>query len=602
MAQRKTFQEIDAAAERVGVIGSPSSTAGITADIMGHSVDKKLVGALTYFTFQQGGKRHCALGQVTEILLKNPWVEGATMRSLIRDRGRVDPLTARQDTHTAALSLGAVFSEGPTEFDQAQMGTVPPTGTDVKLVDNPLLDHLLADQVGLICKVGRIYGTQTLFPVWFRHFGQGKGGADETYHYGIFGKTGSGKSTLAQVMMLGFAAHREMTIIVLDPQGEFSRQFKEGKPAREFIEKVIGRRPILVNVNKIWLNDNPKTFSLFLELLERSRFLDQLVIRHPDNRAHALAEIRKLLIKPPKPTLDEPDATGSPRTCDIHERKYFDRVWNGLSTEQVQKRIYSGEKYSQRIADQIAVLDRDDVFAIWQQVARLFTATGRPGSLSSNELADSVLDTKRGSFIVVDLSEESAPDDLFWDEQVKFRVLRKLIDDIVLRGEDEFKAERKVNTIVFLDEAHRFAPREDPDPESELARLKHLLADAARTTRKYGIGWCILSQTLHSIDRELAEQLRVYVFGYGLGWGAELRALEDFVAGTEGIRLYQTFRDPETSIRDKAYPFMVIGPFSPLSFSGAPLFFTALHFPEESLNELGKFATGVGEGSDGRRR
>lgn len=44
------------------------------------------------------------------------------------------------------------------------------------------------------------------------------------------------------------------------------------------------------------------------------------------------------------------------------------------------------------------------------------------------------------------------------------------------------------------------------------------------------------------------------------------------------------FRDPQSSLGEKEYPFMTIGPISPLSFSGTPLFFTALKYPKDFLN------------------
>ena len=65
----------------------------------------------------------------------------------------------------------------------------------------------------------------------------------------------------------------------------------------------------------------------------------------------------------------------------------------------------------------------------------------------------------------------------------------------------------------------------------------------------------------------------------------------------EAINLYQSFRDPQSSLLiRKEYPFMSIGPISPLSFSGTPLFFTAFDFPDEFSkknfeNKMGKRRT-----------
>lgn len=93
-----------------------------------------------------------------------------------------------------------------------------------------------------------------------------------------------------------------------------------------------------------------------------------------------------------------------------------------------------------------------------------------------------------------------------------------------------------------------------------------------------------ISQTLSSLHREIISQIRVYVFGFGLGWGTERYALTDIIGGAEdAIQLYQMFRDPQSSLGERTYPFMTIGPISPLSFSGTPLFFNALKYPDEFL-------------------
>jgi hypothetical protein len=51
----------------------------------------------------------------------------------------------------------------------------------------------------------------------------------------------------------------------------------------------------------------------------------------------------------------------------------------------------------------------------------------------------------------------------------------------------------------------------------------------------------------------------------------------------EALSLYQMFRDPQSGLGEREYPFMTVGPISPLSFSSAPLFFTALEYPDEFL-------------------
>lgn len=138
-----------------------------------------------------------------------------------------------------------------------------------------------------------------------------------------------------------------------------------------------------------------------------------------------------------------------------------------------------------------------------------------------------------------------------------------------------------LNSSVIIDQAHRLAPREKSEKE-DLEKVKNLLIDSVRTTRKFGLGWMFISQTLSSLNREILNQIRIYVFGFGLGWGIERQALLEIIGKQkEAMTLYQRFRDPQSSLKKKEYPFMTVGPISPLSFSGSPLFFNALKYRKE---------------------
>jgi len=131
-------------AERIGVVGSPSSTSELALDILASAVDKKLVGEFGLFRFLQDGKSHYALGQITEVNLRNVWHEDPTMRSLIRQRGRVDAVSERQDTHQGEMTVSAVFARDGGNYRPSILGTVPATGTPICLVEDQVLDALLA--------------------------------------------------------------------------------------------------------------------------------------------------------------------------------------------------------------------------------------------------------------------------------------------------------------------------------------------------------------------------------------------------------------------------------------------------------------------------
>lgn len=93
-------------AERIGTIGSPSSTSELSLDILETAVKKKLVVELALFSFHQDGKPHYALGQITEVQLKNIWLEDPTMRSLARQRGQVNPVRVHRVRGIDILTAG----------------------------------------------------------------------------------------------------------------------------------------------------------------------------------------------------------------------------------------------------------------------------------------------------------------------------------------------------------------------------------------------------------------------------------------------------------------------------------------------------------------
>src|SRR2546430_15053151 len=207
----------------MGLVGSPPSTHSLDRDILETAADKGLVGGLSMFRFTQDGTDHYALGQITEIRLRNVWSEDPTMRGLIRQKGRVDPITERQDTHTASLLVSAVFGKTADGFEPSMLGTVPATGTPVRLVSEQIMNDLLSEYSKELFFLGRAYGSNVLLPMWFKHFGFEEGGAGEADHIAVFGKTGSGKSGLSKMLMLGHSKDKHMTISVLDPQGEFAK-------------------------------------------------------------------------------------------------------------------------------------------------------------------------------------------------------------------------------------------------------------------------------------------------------------------------------------------------------------------------------------------
>lgn len=568
-------------AERIGVIGSPSSTNELTVDILGTAIDKKLVGTLCAFHYMQDNKDHYAMGQITEIELRNIWSEDPTIRGLIRQKGRVDPVTERQDTHTARMTVSSVFSKA-SSFEPSFLGTVPATGTSLKLMNEEIMQDLMSDYKKELFYVGKAYGNDILLPMWFKHFGLSDGGVGEAYHIGVFGKTGSGKSVLSKMIMMGYATHPSMSILVLDPQGEFAKLSTKDL-------KIKGKdgtsRPIEVyGLHNIALTDS-NNLELFKKILISSGFFDKLGIIHDENKGRAANEVVKALRRKDITSYGKEEL----KPWEVYKREWFNKFWGALADDTVLANIYTSQELRGRITSNRSAGIEDEFYDIWASAAKLFTWDGKKNALKLADLLKKVTDENKGSIVIIDLAETSVPKDILWNDKIRFTVIKEILRNLTKEAEAKYRESKSLNTLVIIDEAHRLAPREKPE-NTELKEVKETLIDAVRTTRKYGLGWMFISQTLSSLDKDITTQIRIYIFGFGLGWGSEYLALREIIGGIEeAIKLYQLFRDPQSTLGDKQYPFMTIGPISPLSFSGMPLFFTALKYPEHlmSINKLG---------------
>lgn len=562
-------------AEKLGVVGSPSSTSQLALDILGTAVTRKLVGELALLEFAQDEAPHYALGQITEIALRNIWHEDPTMRSLIRQRGRVDAVSERQDTHLGKMTISAVFKRSRLHhYDPSILGTVPSTGTPINLVTDDILNEVLKPYREQLFYLGHVYGSKPKLPLWFKHFDRGPQGAGEAYHIGIFGKTGSGKSVLAKMIMLAYTRYPKMALLVIDPQGEFAKDI-QGKGSGEYplpLGKIIekqGKKIVMLTVRNLVLD----RWELFEQILYESTFFEKLTIPKGDNRDIACRTLSERLKKT------------KVKLASLHEESSFQAAWDILSDEKVQKVFYRSEGPRARFADTLNESDQSEFFNnSWRPVTELFRED-RSNARSVDRALYWLLDpnVEQRPVLVVDLSREQA-EGMLWNDKIQSLVIKRLLEGLNLIAEGYFKKEENLNALVIIDEAHRLAPRELP-PEDDAAKgVRAILIDAARTTRKYGLGWLFISQTLSSLHTEILQQLRILFFGFGLALGQEFIALRQLV-GSAGpaLDLYTLFRDPHSAfdISSRQYSFMTIGPVSPLSFAGTPLFFNAFNTVEE---------------------
>ena len=568
----------------LGTIGSPSSTIELALDILESSVTRQLVGELAIFRYLQDSKNHYAIGQIIEIALKNFLLEDPTIKSVARKRGSVNPISGIQDVHIGKLLCSAIFTSSDDLVEPSLLGTVPPTGTYVYQVDDDILSTILEKQKNSLLYLGNSYGSKTKLPMWFKHFDYGENGAGEAYHLGIFGITGSGKSTLAKMILTAYSKFRQMGLLVLDPVGEFSKTFAidDSSNANTQYEKAdsnfnmkkimnfLNKQVVSINVRNLVLD----RWSLFEEILLESQIFHQLTIKGPNKGFAVDALIPKLRNKI---TLTK-----------LIKRESFDLFMNELRKEEIQLLIFSTPEPRKRLNNLVSSMDERNLNNLysqyWVPICSLFE--DRPDAITIDDLLEKFT-WKLKPLIVVDLSEQTAHNMQlrYWNETIQSLILKRLLKGLVSLGEKTWQKNTSLNTLVVLDEAHRYA-RKDEFSESNLEQLRLTLLDAVRTTRKYGLGWLFISTSLSSIHRDILQQLRIMFFGFGLSLGNDLVTLRELISDEKAIDLYRTFTDPASSFNSKSrkYSFMTQGPVSPLSFSGAPFFFNAFN-PTSFISE-----------------
>jgi hypothetical protein len=578
MDSQNKLDQLLGSVERIGVIGSPSTTGELSLDILGSAVGRKLVGELALFRFLQDSSPHYALGQITEIKLRNIWHEDSTMRSLIRQRGRVDAVSERQDTHLGEMTVSAVFATGKKHYEPSFLGTVPSTGTNINLVNDEVLDELLSPYKAQLYYLGHVYGSKPKLPLWLKHFASGQDGAGEAYHIGVFGKTGSGKSVLAKMILTAYARYPQMALFVIDPQGEFAKDIRGNSPG-EFqlplggILKSLGKKPVVLSVRNLVLD----TWALFEQILFESLFFERLSIPRGENRLLACEILADKLQK------------AGVRLRDLHTQQSFDKAWELLKDERVQKTFYRTETSRARFQSMLDEADPQEFYRdYWSPVTELFRED-RDKARSIDKALGWLFspDHTNRPLLVIDLSREQAHG-MFWNEKIQALVIKRLLQGVTFAAEQAYGDNKGLNTLVIMDEAHRLAPREIPPEEEEAKAVRATLIDAVRTTRKYGLGWMFISQTLSSLHPEILQQLRISFFGFGLALGNEYQSLSQLVGGkSPALELYRLFRDPHSSfdIASRQYSFMTIGPVSPLSFAGTPLFLNVYNSVESFMKE-----------------
>lgn len=584
----------------IAVVGSPSSTSELSLDVLDHASSQRIVGGLVRFDLLQDGREVRVTGQITSLEMRNRWHEQDVMRNIIKTDGSIPYLSGKQDIRTASLSPGAVFSRPDSEslWGHEVLGTVPPAGTRVVKLDQKTLDELVEAQKDDLFYIGKAYGDDAVsLPMYVKHFGSPKtGGQGEAYHSLVVGKTGSGKSTLTKFLLSGYARHKDMAILAVDPKGEFADEISgyvvgdSGLPFRGIL-RGLGRAARRFGVTQIRLEG----YELFEDVLTSLGLDKDLNIRGADNKVELATAFSEIIRS----------GLGGMTLDNMRSPACFKMILERIADEEdgYVDRIYKSKEPQDSLRKEIKrIIDNPNhrAWGTWDFIGFLFEY-GDGSRQTVGQIVRWIMESEGGDrpLVVLDLSVpgnrrdlddlgdrfKAAADedrDLFTDGLQK-KIIYRIVSDMRRQSEMIVSARLRsgiggnVNTLVVFEEAHRFAPRTVPSDDEDGRKLKSKLIEAVRETRKFGLGWFFVDQTIGGIDREITQQVRCAYFGYGLSMGDELERLRELIGGDpRDAALYRSFKDPASYGKpsEKRFPWMAFGPVSPMA-ANHPLFFNA---------------------------
>ena len=543
----------------LGAVGSPSSSFEAIVDIREVSEKSKLLGELVCFEVQERESVVLVLGQITEIETHNRWHEEPSFKSIIKRHGKLPNLSGVADNRIAKVTVQSSFLIN-SATEATKLANSPSTGVPVKQVRNEIMQELMKPYEGKLVCLGKAYDTEVNVPFWIKHFGvPNEGGGGEAYHTGVFGRTGSGKTTTAANLILGYSQHfQNMSILVLDPKEQFYEDNNVLPGNEKFAEQAINAG---MNYKKYKVPQDislPNDAELFSQILLKYQFVRIAFNLTTVDKQEFMAESIRDYING---RLNDSGFIIGNKTDEL-----LKQMLQRFNTEpRYLANVYVSSAHVTRLGNRVDQMVNGTIdhraIQIWNNVCRLFSESGN--KIKLQKLIKKVVH-EAGNLVVLNISGRETAASMDSLQTLYVKIIEDAIKDSGARLYSEGKHS---NCLVVMDEAHRFISTDNFD--EDIKYLTSSIIDAVRTTRKYGIGYMFITQTIDSLHVEIRRQIRIFAFGYGLTSGSEFNKIRDIINDDSAAKFYRSFIDPASNNK---YPFMFYGPISPLSFTGTPLF------------------------------
>ncbi|ESA39123.1 atpase [Leptolyngbya sp. Heron Island J] len=461
----------------------------IDVTILDQAKDQRLDGSLVELEIDGEDVHQWALGRMGIVSMRNPYHENPSMTAVIAHYGRIEYLSGAADVCNATIDLISCVDK-----DSEQIGpraTPPSSATPVFRVGANGLDKYRPEKNNQAV-IGHLSGYSDV-PISIINKGfqeQENGGWGEAKHDAYFGRNGSGKTVKAAMdIVCQLVACPEMGCLIPDTAGDLSRKGSHSKGEFKFdmfeLLEQGGRSYEILNIQDIALSSK----AVFV-----SRLYPLLIKRLSTNgdKARELAER----------VAEDLFGDGKVKIDDVNESQLFESIMDMIPV------TFTGRTRGDKLNLFGAIIERKKLRASFMkayenEVASLFRGEHQIDSLIKGFLW-------HGKIVVIKMFGIPAEDQKF--------VMQEIFEKTTRQAEKAFHTSGEmVNAKVILDEGPRWVPQDRKKQDG----VSNVIVDAFNTTRKYGLGWTIISQRVTAISKDVLAQCHTTWYGKGLGVGAD---------------------------------------------------------------------------------
>ena len=453
-----------------------------------------------YVTVRSG--KDIVLGRLREINLTNPIHSNPLFKPWLMVNGRLEHWSSEVDIEQGVIEeIDRRSENGDALISQ----TNPRSGTEVMLASAEDINRFYSDSDYWLA-LGEIPYSDIPLTVVNRDFGKySEGGHGEAKHWAIFGQSGSGKSVFATMRISGLLVrHPRMGLLIPDTAGDLSDPTRHDRGEFRWNYATVlrsgGVKLETIDIGEIRLTEKP-TLELLLEPVLKEAF------RMGDKQASSLTE-----------NVVEDLFESYLKSENITPEDIFAAVQRQILS------VYAEKTRQEKVRDVNQFHDNPATWNPWvrkiQHVREFFD-----GRENLRHLVKDVLE--KGRKVIIRMQGMIERDQAFVIKEVMHHIWNQ--SKIIYKNGKE-----TANALVVLDEAHNWVPQEG---EGTYETAKSIVR-AFKETRKYGLGWMVISTRPAAVKKDVISDAHTKYFGCGLGVGADAAHLKD-ILGEDGEKTYK---------------------------------------------------------------